>query len=107
MKTAPSVLLVAALTAILIACTPNVAPAGPTAPSAGDEGCAAACARIQTCAGEPIPSCQADCTVDLTTASAAQAYQACVASLDCVAIQRSLVMNEGPLGRCFKSAMGH
>lgn len=113
-----SIAPVAALLLLLAACAPlPTSPAG-SAPGATEAApspsvaasppveasCEGACSFIERCTGQAERWCRPDCVSELAPRGRSAPYLTCVQALRCDDIRASLMMNEGPLGRCSKSA---
>jgi hypothetical protein len=73
-----------------------------------DDACTRACARISTCASaEAAEGCEMDCQSSLSNGrgSPAVRYAACLESLSCGDIKKSMSMNMGPAGECYANAL--
>jgi hypothetical protein len=72
----------------------------------GESECKIACARYGECAPD-VPNAKSACESDCVTflfahdPDAPKRYGSCLEKLDCRAIKMSLMMNEGPAGRCY------
>lgn len=73
----------------------------------GEAACSQACSYIADCQTGGLRDCERDCQQELAASSGVPAlrYAACVQSISCPDVKRSMTMSLGPLGQCFMNAV--
>ena len=87
--------------------TPDSATVSAEIRQEGENACGQACSYIAECEAGGLRGCERDCQDELAASSGVPAlrYAACVQSISCTDVKRSLTTSMGPLSQCFMNAL--